>query len=206
MELRARVRESGAERGGARSGIPTASPVDQGILGILASVVIALPSLYRRRIDLRQGNPARLCTFSDMDCGWWPRADREGVRMSDVSLYQRIGGHTGVVKLVDDFYRRVLADPQLEPFFAGVGLVKLRHMQEEFFSAALGGPVAYTGRPIEHAHQGLKITLADYQRFVQHLFATLVESKMNEDERYEVVSRLNLYTHDVVSAGTGTVG
>lgn len=125
---------------------------------------------------------------------------------NSASLYERVGGAEAVHSLVDRFYGRVIQDPELAPYFQQVSINALRHMQFEFFSAALGGPVRYTGRPIQHAHQGRRITLGAFQRFVHHLFETLEKCQLTEQDRYEVVSRLNAYTEDVVSAGTGTVG
>jgi hemoglobin len=121
------------------------------------------------------------------------------------SLFDRIGGHTAINALVQTFYTRVLADPDLAPHFKSVAIDKLQRMQAEFFAAALGGPVKYTGRPISHAHQHLHITLADYQRFIKYLFETLSEYHLTEQECYEIVGRLYLYTNDVVSSETDTI-
>ncbi len=85
-----------------------------------------------------------------------------------MSLYDRIGGAQGVVNLVDRFYARVIADPDLLPYFDHVALDKLRHMQVEFFTAALDGPLHYTGTPIVHAHQGRGIKRQHFQAFVEH--------------------------------------
>jgi hemoglobin len=125
----------------------------------------------------------------------------------EASLYEQIGGATGISRLVDVFYGRVLADPELKRFFAGVEMGKLRHMQVELFSAALGGPQRYSGRSMVQAHRHLKIGLHDYQRFIRHLFDTLDDAGfgLSEQERYEVVGRLNVLTGDVTSA-TGLVG
>lgn len=122
------------------------------------------------------------------------------------TLFEKIGGEGAVQSMVEQFYARVLSDPTLAEHFMHVPMEKLRNMQIEFFSVALGGPVRYTGRPVIHAHQNARITLADFQRFVQHLFDTLSNFPLTEKECYEIVSRLNLYTNDVVSAGTGIVG
>lgn len=126
----------------------------------------------------------------------------------EATLYDRIGGSGGIVRLVDAFYARVLADPELGPFFKGVEMAKLRRMQVELFSAALGGPQRYTGRPIVQAHAHLKIRLNEYQRFVRHLFETLQEAgfELGEQDRYEVIGRLNTLTEDVMSGGTGLAG
>jgi hemoglobin len=124
------------------------------------------------------------------------------------TLYDQIGGADGITRLVDIFYSRVLADPGLKPFFAGVEMAKLRRMQAEMFSAALGGPQKYSGRTMVQAHRHLKIGLQDYQRFTRHLFDTLdlAGFGLSEQERYEVVGRLNILTDDVMSGGTGLVG
>jgi hemoglobin len=126
----------------------------------------------------------------------------------DDTLYDQIGGAEGITRLVDLFYSRVLADPELERFFAHVEMAKLRRMQVELFSAALGGPQKYSGRPMAQAHRHLKIGLQDYQRFTRHLFDTLDAAGfgLSEQERYEVVGRLNILTNEVMSGGTGLVG
>jgi hemoglobin len=126
----------------------------------------------------------------------------------DVTLFERIGGTNAIARLVDTFYERVLEDPTLAPFFKGVEMTKLRRMQLELFSAALEGPVRYTGRPMIQAHRHLNIGLHHYQRFVRHLFDTLSDAgfELSEQERYEVIGRLNLLTDEVMSAGTGLVG
>ena len=50
-------------------------------------------------------------------------------RSNRVTLYERIGGEATVARMMDSFYERVLADPELAPFFAGVSLQKVRSMQ-----------------------------------------------------------------------------
>lgn len=123
------------------------------------------------------------------------------------TLYDQIGGIAGITRLVEAFYLRVLADPELKRFFADVEMAKLRRMQAELFSAALGGPQRYSGRSMVQAHRHLKIGLHDYQRFIRHVFDTLDDAGfgLSDQERYEVIGRLNVLTNDVTSA-TGLVG
>ena len=122
---------------------------------------------------------------------------------SEVSLFDRIGGAGGVATLVRDFYSRVLADPALRPYFNGVAMDKLKRMQFEFFSAALGGPVYYSGLPVVHAHQGRGITRHHFQAFVEHLFETLKDYSLTEQDRYTIIARINTYADDVISRGVG---
>ena len=126
----------------------------------------------------------------------------------DKTLFEKIGGTSGVSRLVEAFYLRTLSDPELAPFFRDAKMPKLQRMQLELFSAALGGPVKYTGRSVVQAHRNYRIGLHDYQRFVRHLFETLSDASypLSEQERYEIIGRLNTYTDDVVNTGTGMVG
>jgi hemoglobin len=119
------------------------------------------------------------------------------------SLYDRIGGADAVKNFVATFYSKVIADPMLRHFFDNVALNKLRRMQIEFFTAALDGPIHYSGRPVIHAHHGLNITRQDFQAFVGHLFETLARYPLSEDERYAIISRINTYADDIVGSGTG---
>jgi len=90
-----------------------------------------------------------------------------------VSIYAAIGGASAVSAAVGDFYRRVLADPELAGYFTGVDVDRVKTHQRMFIAAALGGPAAYRGRPIREAHAGLHIGDADFDRVVSHLVATL---------------------------------
>jgi hemoglobin len=90
-----------------------------------------------------------------------------------MSIYASIGGASGVSAAVDDFYRRVLDDPELAGYFAGVDVERVKAHQRVFIAAALGGSAAYRGRPMREAHAGLRIRDADFGRVVDHLAATL---------------------------------
>ena len=125
------------------------------------------------------------------------------ISVKSTSLYDRVGGETGVEQLVEHFYTRVLGDPALRPYFDNVAMDKLRRMQFEFFSAALDGPIRYSGRPIIHAHQGHGIRREHFQAFVEHLFETLKDYRLDDDERYAIIARINIYADDVINYGVG---
>ena len=114
------------------------------------------------------------------------------------SLYERIGGKEMVTSMVDAFYERVLADPLLEPFFRNVSMEKLRSMQYEFFSTALGGPVTYLDKTIYRVHYGLGIKRKHFARFVQHLLETLQSFDLDEDDISHIIGRVNTYVDEVL--------
>jgi hemoglobin len=116
------------------------------------------------------------------------------------SLYDKLGGEAGVESLVIAFYVRVMADPELAPFFRHTSVEKLHMMQREFFAMALGGPVSYSGMPLAHAHHGRGITTHHYSRFVEHLVETLEELGIDDAEAEQAIDRINSYANEV----TGT--
>lgn len=92
-----------------------------------------------------------------------------------MSLYDEIGGARAIKVAVSVFYHRVLGDPELEPWFGGVDLDRLKGHQQAFLSAALGGPDLFTGRTMGAAHAGLAITVDAFDRVLEHLAYTLFD-------------------------------
>ena len=118
------------------------------------------------------------------------------------STYDRIGGAEGVERFVDDFYARVLADPELGHFFAHTDMAKLRRMQGEFFAEALGGPTTYAGMTLADAHRGRGIQPRHLTRFVDHLLATLQDQGLDRDDVDAIVDHVNRVAGEI----TGQVG
>ncbi len=114
------------------------------------------------------------------------------------SLYARVGGETGVEQLVVEFYQRVLKEDGLGDFFYDVPMERLKKMQKEFFSIALGGPSEYSDFQLSHAHQGRDINSGHFRKFVDILFLTLADYDLSEEERYKIITHINTYVYDIV--------
>ncbi len=98
-----------------------------------------------------------------------------------LSDYQAVGGGPAVKAVVDDFYERVLHDPQLARYFIGVDLPRLKRHQALMIAKVLGGADGYTGRSLRDAHSGLEITAADFGRVLGHLAAALQDAGVPEE-------------------------
>jgi hemoglobin len=116
------------------------------------------------------------------------------------TLYDRIGGAAGVRHLVRDFYDRVLEDKELQPFFLETPMSKLRTMQFELFSSALGGPVEYTGQPLHLVHFGRGIGKHHLALFSDHLFATLAAMNLDKQDVHDIISRINTYADQITGS------
>jgi hemoglobin len=107
-------------------------------------------------------------------------------------LYDLIGGKRTVWAATEAFYRRVLADDTLRPFFKSTDMAQLRARQSMFISMLLGGRIVYTGKDIHAAHaharkQGLND--GHFDRFVGHFREALSEVGVQAD-KVEKVTKL----------------
>jgi hemoglobin len=102
---------------------------------------------------------------------------------AEVSIFESIGGEPALVAVVDDFYVRVLDDPQLAGFFAGANMPKLKGKQVEFFAAALGGPDIYEGGTMRQVHAGRGISQADFDKVAYHLVGALAGAGVPGDHQ-----------------------
>lgn len=115
------------------------------------------------------------------------------------TIFHRIGGQPTIDSLIDSFYEKVLADPELSYYFKNTSMDKLRNMQREFFSAATGGPIVYSGRPLGQVHAHLAISKREFQRFTEHLLETLHEVGVQEKDAYDIISHVNLYADEITN-------
>jgi hemoglobin len=98
-----------------------------------------------------------------------------------VSDYDAIGGGPAVSAVVNDFYERVLGDPQLAPYFEGVDMPRLKRHQVLLVTQVLGGPKNYDGRSLDEAHEGLGIDHDDFAAVAGHLTGAMRDAGVPDD-------------------------
>ena len=118
-------------------------------------------------------------------------------------LYDFIGGKRRVWAATESFYRKVLADDTLSPFFATADMAQLRARQSMFISMLLGGRVVYTGKDIALAHsharqQGLND--GHFDRFLTHFREALIEVGVQPDKVEKVMKLLETKRSTVLNS------
>lgn len=118
-------------------------------------------------------------------------------------LYDLIGGNRTVWAATEAFYRRVLADDTIRPFFETTDMAQLRARQSMFISMLLGGRVVYTGRDVAAAHahareQGLND--GHFDRFLSHFREALHEVGVPADKVQKVMILLESRRSAVLKA------
>src|SRR6201996_1755163 len=111
------------------------------------------------------------------------------VRRTD-SIFAQLGGKASVAAIVDRFYEKMLADPDIRPQLAKANLGSLKQRQAQFLTQALGGPVDAKNRVTAPAHAHLLTQARHAERATTHLALTLSEMNMAPDLVDAVMERV----------------
>ncbi|MFB1298920.1 group 1 truncated hemoglobin [Mycobacterium sp. pW049] len=117
-----------------------------------------------------------------------------------MSVFDQIGGPPAVAAAVDDFYRRLIADPALTPYFDGVDMRRLKGHQRSFIAAAIGGPEPYLGRSMRESHAQWHIQAIHFDRVVDHLIETLSDLGVSGSIIEQIGAKLAPLKDEVVSS------
>jgi len=117
------------------------------------------------------------------------------------TLFARLGGQDAVNAAVDIFYRKMLTDERVSPFFADVDMEQQIMKQKGFLTMVFGGPNHYQGKDMREGHRhlikrGLNDTHVDI--VIEHLADTLRELGANEEDIAEVAAIANSVRDDVL--------
>jgi hemoglobin len=124
------------------------------------------------------------------------------------SLFERLGGETGVRAIMDDWVKRALADPRVnwerkgikQGGVLGIGgkeaewkpsprnVEQLAKHLTQFVATATGGPAHYDGRDMKSSHASMKITNAEFDAAVGDLKASLDAARIAIDEQKELLA------------------
>lgn len=86
---------------------------------------------------------------------------------ADDTLYRAFGGKAGLVRLMDDFGVRLLADARMSPHFEKANMKHVKEQLVEQVCQLTGGPCVYRGADMKSAHGNLDITRADFNALVE---------------------------------------
>lgn len=85
------------------------------------------------------------------------------------ALFQQLGAQPGLVKLMDDFVPRLIADPRMNPFFKDVDQKHLKEQLVAQFCLVSGGPCKLKGPDMKKAHSEMDITKSNFNALVEVL-------------------------------------
>lgn len=111
------------------------------------------------------------------------------------SLFDRLGGTTGITKIVDDVVDTHMQNPAIANRFKPYletpeRLAEIKKHTVDFFSAGSGGNVEYKGRDMPTTHMGMNISRGEYMEVMDDIMLILDKHKIDEESKKEVLAIL----------------
>lgn len=88
---------------------------------------------------------------------------------ADDATFHGLGGKPGIKNIVATLVPLVLADPRIKDSFTDIDMKNLALRLEEQFCELSGGPCRYQGKDMTEIHDGLNITVAQFNALAEDL-------------------------------------
>ena len=123
------------------------------------------------------------------------------VLAQEKSLYERLGGYDAISAVVDDFARKLFADPVVGRRFFGMSddsRQGFRQKNKNLVCKVTGGPCKVISRSAAVTHGGLGIKASEFDIVVNHLGDTLIKFQVPEKEQQELLTIIGTLRPDIV--------
>jgi hemoglobin len=117
-----------------------------------------------------------------------------------LSLFRALGEKPGLVRLMDDFGPRLLADARMKPFFKDVNMAALQGKLVEQVCDLAGGPCRREGPDMRRAHDSMDITRADFNALVEVLQESMDAQRIPFSVQNQLLARLAPMHRQIVNA------
>lgn len=96
-------------------------------------------------------------------------------------LWERLGGDSRVRAILEDFYRKVYADPELKPFFARVTMDRVIGKQFAFLKQSMTGESVYLGEMPRNNHHWMVISDSLFDHRQQLMLQSLRDHGVDDE-------------------------
>ncbi len=115
------------------------------------------------------------------------------------TLFDKLGGQQGIDQIVDDFYKRIMADSTLNHFFANTDMDKQRRHQAALFSQIFDGPNQYSGRQMEKVHTGMNLQPQHFDAIAKHLTESLAQGGVSSEDTNAALARVSTLKDSILN-------
>ena len=116
------------------------------------------------------------------------------------SLFAKYGGVETLTLLVREFYKRIMATPNLARYFINTDMEVLIRHQVQFIAVVMGKPAAfYEGMDMETAHKNSNISDRSFEDVIDVLEETLRDFEVEELDIIEITDKAKSLKKQIVS-------
>lgn len=114
------------------------------------------------------------------------------------TLYDDLGGKSGVDAIVDDLLHIFADDPRVAPFFANSNISRFRRLFAQYLCRTSDGGCEYEGDDMQESHTGLGITDKAFNAVVEDLQLAMVKNRIPVRTQNRLLARLAPQHKDIV--------
>jgi hemoglobin len=118
---------------------------------------------------------------------------------ADDTLYQQLGAQPGLVKLMDDFLPRLIADKRMGPFFKDSNQTHVKEQLILQICEVSGGPCKRVGPDMKTAHANMDITKANFNALVEVLQLSMDAQGIAFGTQNRLLARLAPMHRDIIN-------
>ena len=122
-----------------------------------------------------------------------------GLAQTDDTLYQQLGGQSGLVTLMEDFMTRLLADKRMGLFFKDVDHKHVKAQLVAQFCEVSGGPCKLKGPDMKKAHAGMDVTKGDFNALVEVLQQSMDAQGIGFGTQNKLLARLAPMHREIIN-------
>jgi hemoglobin len=109
-----------------------------------------------------------------------------------ISLYERLGGITGITAIVDDIIYAHMNNPVVKARFLPIKdnpehFAQVRQHLINFLASGSGGTQQYAGRDMPTAHRGMNISDGEYMAVIDDIMSALTKHNIDEQSKKDVL-------------------
>lgn len=116
----------------------------------------------------------------------------------DYSLYQQLGGQSGVATVVGRTLDRMSTDQRSKRSFQGIKMPYLKNSVAAFVCKVADGPCEYEGETMANSHAKANITASEFDLMVTVLREELDRAGVSDPAKNELLRRLAPTRRDIV--------
>lgn len=106
------------------------------------------------------------------------------------TLFEELGGHQGIDRMVDGFILEIANDPRVLPRFEDSNVERFREKITEHFCMIADGPCEYTGDSMVLVHAGMDISSPEFNAIVEDLMAAMEQADIPLATQNRLLARL----------------
>ena len=117
----------------------------------------------------------------------------------DDAVYKAFGEKEGIHALMEDFFKRLQADPRIGSFFKDANRDRLVTQLTDQLCYEGGGPCTYNGAPMAARHAGMNIGKADFNALVEVLQESMDAKGIPFRAQNAMLARLAPMHRDIIT-------